>query len=117
MNDYIQSIIARVEPEIMESLDEILRACPSAHMVATRGYSHQIKLKDLNEIEQVNLLYRKCDQLCKDGEPYEVDHKVPLFKGGAHSLSNLQILTKAEHKAKNREDRKGADLSKSTRRK
>jgi HNH endonuclease len=31
---------------------------------------------------------------------YEVDHIVPISKGGAHSLSNLQYLTKKENRQK-----------------
>lgn len=34
----------------------------------------------------------------------EVDHVLPLFKGGKHCLYNLQLLTSAEHKAKTKTD-------------
>lgn len=34
------------------------------------------------------------------GVPFEVDHVVPLAKGGAHHPSNLQILTAAENRRK-----------------
>lgn len=34
------------------------------------------------------------------GVPFEVDHVVPLSKGGAHHPSNLQILTAAENRRK-----------------
>jgi len=35
---------------------------------------------------------------CPDG--YEVDHIIPLSKGGPHSLSNLQYLTVSENRRK-----------------
>lgn len=116
MDNYIAEIIRRVEPEILSSLDEIRKACPSADQVCQRGYSHQIEIKSLDEIEQINYLYRQRDALVKSGECYEVDHIVPLFKGGSHSLENLQLLSYDDHKLKNVEDRIGFDIQQSTRR-
>jgi len=31
---------------------------------------------------------------------YEVDHKIPISKGGLHSLENLQYLTISENRKK-----------------
>lgn len=47
--------------------------------------------EDLSAIKQ---FYKDCP----DG--YEVDHIIPISKGGAHSLSNLQYLTSVENKKK-----------------
>lgn len=43
-------------------------------------------------------LIRKFYQDCPEG--YEVDHIIPVSKGGHHKLSNLQYLTKKENRAK-----------------
>jgi 5-methylcytosine-specific restriction endonuclease McrA len=115
MQDYIEAIVKKVEPEILSSLDEIRRACPSANDVCLRGYPHQVKLNSLNEIEMINKLYRECALLNEKGNPHEVDHKQPLFKGGLHTLTNLQILPKDQHKLKNIKDRTGSKLNRSTR--
>lgn len=115
MNDYVRSIVAKVEPEILKSLADLRQACPSADQVCRRGYSHQIEIKSLDEIEQINYLYRQRDLLVKSGERYEVDHIIPLFKGGSHSLENLQLLSCDDHRLKNVEDRIGFDIKQSTR--
>jgi 5-methylcytosine-specific restriction endonuclease McrA len=117
MKDYIDSIVSRVEPEILSSLDEICKACPSAYDVRLRGYSHQIKISSLDEIERINLMYRTRDLYNADGDSYQVDHVIPLFKGGLHTVDNLQLITVDEHKDKSREDRRGFDMKESTRQK
>jgi len=115
MNDYVRSIVAKVEPEILKSLADLRQACPSADEVCRRGYSQQIKLTSLEEIEQINYLYRQRDQLNKSGQLHEVDHKIPLFKGGLHTLENLQLLSCKEHKLKSKRDLKGYNRNSSTR--
>lgn len=47
--------------------------------------------EDINAIKQ---FYLNCP------EGYEVDHIIPISKGGAHSLENLQYLTKEENRRK-----------------
>lgn len=47
------------------------------------------------EREAITKLYRHAD---RDG--LEVDHIIPLSRGGLHVLANLQALTKAEHRRK-----------------
>lgn len=37
---------------------------------------------------------------------YEVDHKIPLFKGGADEPWNMQLLTEEEHHRKTAQDRR-----------
>jgi len=43
---------------------------------------------------------------CRVPEGYEVDHVVPLFAGGEDMPSNMQLLTKGQHKEKTKLDRK-----------
>ena len=49
---------------------------------------------DWHEKRLINRFYRNCPQ------GYEVDHIIPISKGGMHRLSNLQYLTRAENQAK-----------------
>jgi 5-methylcytosine-specific restriction endonuclease McrA len=46
------------------------------------------------DISALQEFYKNCP------EGYEVDHIIPLSKGGAHSLSNLQYLTITENRRK-----------------
>lgn len=45
----------------------------------------------------VNIIYEEASLL---GSNFEVDHIVPLAKGGSHTADNLQIITKAHHAPK-----------------
>jgi len=47
--------------------------------------------------------------LSKVPKGYQVDHKKPLYAGGADTPSNMQLLTNAEHRAKTKNDYKRYD--------
>lgn len=49
----------------------------------------------LEEIEAIKQFYKDCP------EGYEVDHIIPIAKGGLHILSNLRYLTKSENRRLN----------------
>jgi uncharacterized protein YjcR len=46
------------------------------------------------DVSKIKEFYKNCP------EGYEVDHIIPLSKGGSHSLSNLQYLTVSENRKK-----------------
>lgn len=106
MDPYVQAIVDRVEPEILGSVTELRNACPSYDQVCRRGYQNQLEVSSIADIEAINALYRERDRLNAAGERWEIDHVTPLFKGGSHSVTNLQLLTYAEHRKKSSAERK-----------
>ena len=63
----------------------------------------QHDLKELNneERKKIRQIYRRAGE---KGRDYEVDHIIPLYKGGKHHPSNLQILHISEHRIKSVKD-------------
>ena len=58
---------------------------------------------DLNqdEVNKILTIYEECSKIsCETGIPHEVDHIIPICKGGLHHPDNLQILTMEENRKK-----------------
>lgn len=58
-----------------------------------RAKKYKVLAPDAN-LEKINEIYRNCPI------GYEVDHKVPLSRGGKHHEDNLQYLTVTENRSK-----------------
>lgn len=57
------------------------------------------------DFEKIKLIYSECRRISEEtGIPHEVDHIVPIAKGGLHHQDNLQIITQEQNR------RKGASL-------
>ena len=70
---------------------------------ATRRRRHQKNLIHLTEGEKMflNSYYLQAAELTEQtGVPHEVDHVIPLVKGGLHAPWNLQVLTRFENRSK-----------------
>lgn len=49
----------------------------------------------------IKSIYLKCKQISEEtGIPHEVDHIIPIAKGGLHHQDNLRIITRSENRSK-----------------
>ena len=58
---------------------------------------------DLTEeqVKEILTIYEECSRISNEtGIPHEVDHIIPICKGGLHHPNNLQILTMKENRIK-----------------
>lgn len=54
-----------------------------------------------NDFEKIKNIYEECRKLSVEtGIPHEVDHIIPIAKGGMHHPDNLQIITMSENRRK-----------------
>ena len=77
------------------------------HLILANTRARQVRLKvqtpPLSDKDRflINALYfvaRVLTDSCD--EPYEVDHMIPVSKGGLHTFDNLQVLTRYENRKK-----------------
>jgi 5-methylcytosine-specific restriction endonuclease McrA len=47
---------------------------------------------------KANRLFKR-KGLIKTGTPYDIDHKVPLSKGGTNNLANLRVMSRSKNRA------------------
>ena len=53
------------------------------------------------DLTAIKLIYKQCVEITEQtGVPHEVDHIIPLSKGGLHHQDNLQIITRDENRKK-----------------
>lgn len=53
------------------------------------------------ELDRIDAIYSECADLSKSTNiPHEVDHIVPISKGGLHHPDNLQVITQSENRSK-----------------
>jgi 5-methylcytosine-specific restriction endonuclease McrA len=106
MKEYIQRIVEWAEPQILSCDKELRNACTSYAALIARGHANRLHVNNLQEIEEINRIYRECSALNKAGKKSEVDHIIPLFQGGTHSVENLRIMSYTEHRKKSGDERK-----------
>jgi len=59
------------------------------------------QLPDTADFKQIKQIYAECRRISNEtGIPHEVDHIIPIAKGGLHHQDNLQIITKEENRRK-----------------
>lgn len=113
--DDMKAFIERMRTEFNDKLDELDRhnrererekqkRCNCIN--APRFRPHSLDLTD-DEKEDIRKFYVNCPK------GYEIDHIIPLSKGGRHHVTNLQYLTKSQNASKGtRLDWKKEDMSK-----
>jgi len=70
---------------------------------AKRRASIRNQTPDLTEeqVKEILTIYEECSRMSVEtGIPHEVDHIIPICKGGLHHPDNLQILTMKENRKK-----------------
>jgi len=54
-----------------------------------------------SDFEIIKKIYEKCKRVSEEtGIPHDVDHIVPISKGGLHHQDNLRIITSSENRSK-----------------
>lgn len=86
---YLNECIKKYSQTEKGKVASIRRSCTrrKRHMEACKNLSPQ----ELSEIKEFYL---------KRPEGYEVDHIIPISRGGSHHISNLQYLTRRENQIK-----------------
>ena len=53
------------------------------------------------DFDMIKEIYAECKRISEEtGIPHEVDHIIPIARGGLHHQDNLQILTREENRSK-----------------
>ena len=71
------------------------------HYAYTYGMRKRNQMPEDADIKKIEELYVECVRISEEtGIPHEIDHIIPVSKGGLHHQDNLQILTRAENRKK-----------------
>lgn len=76
-----------------------------AHLRNARAAKRRASKKDQTpsdaDFAAIQEIYRQCRMISEDTSiPHEVDHIIPIAKGGLHHQDNLQIITATENRMK-----------------
>lgn len=76
-----------------------------AHIRNARAAKRRAKKRnqtpDDADFEKIKLIYEECKRISEEtGIPHEVDHIIPISKGGLHHQDNLQIISMKENRMK-----------------
>lgn len=73
----------------------------SSLSASTRRARVRNQLSETADFDKIREIYSECRRISKEtGIPHEVDHIVPIAKGGLHHQDNLQIITQKENRSK-----------------
>lgn len=73
----------------------------NANKAAKRRASVRNQLPIDADLDIIKSIYEECRRISVEtGVPHEVDHIIPIAKGGLHHQDNLQILTMIENRKK-----------------
>ena len=73
----------------------------SCNSASTRRARVRNQLPETADFDKIREIYSECCRISKEtGIPHEVDHIIPIAKGGLHHQDNLQIITRKENRKK-----------------
>lgn len=82
----------------LENNRERHNANKARRRAAKKNQTPELSKLEKSMITGLYFISRVLSKSC--GEPFEVDHIMPISKGGGHTYDNLQILTRAENRRK-----------------
>ena len=84
-----------------DKLKEQLKRSYDPSIQAKYRASRQNQTPDDADFDAIKKIYAECKRISEEtGIPHEVDHIIPISKGGNHHQNNLQILTLEENRRK-----------------